>query len=154
MSTVSPTEQRLDKGLPENELLRLYRQMVLIRRFEERAEEQYTRDRIGGYLHLNIGEEATVVGQRELTHHGHLTPTDQPHIGNGLVGGATRPGGDDGGAPPGAAGAARDAGGCNGCGQGHLGEDRRQASGQPRLPHPRRPQEQDVGVRIPASASQ
>ena len=36
--------------------------MVLIRRFEERAEEQYTRDRIGGYLHLNIGEEATVVG--------------------------------------------------------------------------------------------
>ena len=62
MSTVSPTEQRLDTGLPENDLLRLYRQMVLIRRFEERAEEQYTRDRIGGYLHLNIGEEATVVG--------------------------------------------------------------------------------------------
>ena len=62
MSTVSPTERRLDTGLPENELLRLYRQMVLIRRFEERAEEQYTRDRIGGYLHLNIGEEATVVG--------------------------------------------------------------------------------------------
>jgi pyruvate dehydrogenase E1 component alpha subunit len=62
MSTVSPTEQRLDMGLPENDLLRLYRQMVLIRRFEERAEEQYTRDRIGGYLHLNIGEEATVVG--------------------------------------------------------------------------------------------
>jgi pyruvate dehydrogenase E1 component alpha subunit len=62
MSTVSPTERRLETALPDEELLRLYRQMVLIRRFEERAEEQYTRDRIGGYLHLNIGEEATVVG--------------------------------------------------------------------------------------------
>ena len=62
MSTVSPAERRLETALPDEELLRLYRQMVLIRRFEERAEEQYTRDRIGGYLHLNIGEEATVVG--------------------------------------------------------------------------------------------
>lgn len=62
MSTVSPTERRLESSLPDDELLRLYRLMVLIRRFEERAEEQYTRDRIGGYLHLNIGEEATVVG--------------------------------------------------------------------------------------------
>jgi pyruvate dehydrogenase E1 component alpha subunit len=30
----------------------------LIRRFEERTEEQYTRARIGGYCHLAIGEEA------------------------------------------------------------------------------------------------
>ena len=32
--------------------------MLLIRRFEERTEEQYTRARIGGYCHLAIGEEA------------------------------------------------------------------------------------------------
>ena len=38
---------------------RLYRTMVLIRRFEERTEEQYTRARIGGYCHLAIGEEAS-----------------------------------------------------------------------------------------------
>ena len=44
------------------ELLKLYREMVLIRRFEERAQEMYTRAKIGGYCHLNIGEEATVVG--------------------------------------------------------------------------------------------
>jgi dihydrolipoamide dehydrogenase len=43
-------------------LLRLHRQMQLIRRFEERAQEQYTKAKIGGYCHLNIGEEATVVG--------------------------------------------------------------------------------------------
>ena len=42
--------------------LRLLRTMLLIRRFEERAEEQYTRARIGGYLHLAIGEEAANVG--------------------------------------------------------------------------------------------
>jgi pyruvate dehydrogenase E1 component alpha subunit len=44
------------------EALRLLRLMLLIRRFEERAEEQYTRARIGGYLHLAIGEEAANVG--------------------------------------------------------------------------------------------
>jgi pyruvate dehydrogenase E1 component alpha subunit len=41
---------------------RLFRQMALIRRFEERTEEQYTRARIGGYCHLAIGEEAASVG--------------------------------------------------------------------------------------------
>jgi pyruvate dehydrogenase E1 component alpha subunit len=39
-----------------------YRQMVLIREFELRASEMYTRAKIGGYCHLNVGEEATVVG--------------------------------------------------------------------------------------------
>ncbi len=54
---------RRAKNVPDDARLRaLYEQMVLIRRFEERAEEQYTRARIGGYLHLAIGEEATVVG--------------------------------------------------------------------------------------------
>jgi len=39
-----------------------YRQMALIREFELRAGEMYTRAKIGGYCHLNLGEEATVVG--------------------------------------------------------------------------------------------
>ena len=43
-------------------LLSMHREMQLIRRFEERAQEQYTKAKIGGYCHLNIGEEATVVG--------------------------------------------------------------------------------------------
>ncbi len=41
---------------------RLLVTMALIRRFEERTEEQYTRARIGGYCHLAIGEEASSVG--------------------------------------------------------------------------------------------
>src|SRR5207342_980782 len=44
---------------------RLLRMMLLIRRFEERTEEQYTRARIGGYCHLAIGEEAANVGAIE-----------------------------------------------------------------------------------------
>jgi pyruvate dehydrogenase E1 component alpha subunit len=44
------------------QLVHWYYLMLLIRRFEEAAAEMYTRARVGGYLHLNIGEEATVVG--------------------------------------------------------------------------------------------
>ncbi len=47
---------------PREELLRMYRLMLLIREFEEKAAEMYTRAKIGGYLHLNVGEEAAVVG--------------------------------------------------------------------------------------------
>lgn len=47
---------------PPKDLLDYYRQMLLIRRFEERTAQAYTQARIGGYCHLNLGEEATVVG--------------------------------------------------------------------------------------------
>jgi pyruvate dehydrogenase E1 component alpha subunit len=43
-------------------LLNYYYQMVLTRLFEEKSAEMYTKARIGGYCHLNLGEEATVVG--------------------------------------------------------------------------------------------
>ncbi|MCH6472490.1 thiamine pyrophosphate-dependent dehydrogenase E1 component subunit alpha [Sinomonas terrae] len=51
-------------GLSEDaEVLRgYYRQMMLIRVFDQRAAEMYTRAKIGGYCHLSLGEEATVVG--------------------------------------------------------------------------------------------
>ena len=40
----------------------LLRTMMLIRRFEEEAGRQYQRAKAGGFLHLAIGEEATIVG--------------------------------------------------------------------------------------------
>ncbi|HXN05305.1 MAG TPA: pyruvate dehydrogenase (acetyl-transferring) E1 component subunit alpha [Candidatus Acidoferrum sp.] len=43
-------------------LLTLYREMLLIRRFEEKTAEMYQAAKIGGFCHLNIGEEATIVG--------------------------------------------------------------------------------------------
>lgn len=48
-----------------------YRQMAMIREFETRAAEMYARAKIGGYCHLNLGEEATVVGLMSA-----LRPTD------------------------------------------------------------------------------
>jgi pyruvate dehydrogenase E1 component alpha subunit len=47
---------------PPTDLLDLYAEMVLIRRFEEAAERQYKAARIGGYCHLSSGQEATTVG--------------------------------------------------------------------------------------------
>jgi pyruvate dehydrogenase E1 component alpha subunit len=51
--------------------LDLYRQMVRIRRFEERCVELYSAARIRGFLHLYIGEEAVAVGVLR-----HLRPDD------------------------------------------------------------------------------
>jgi pyruvate dehydrogenase E1 component alpha subunit len=48
-------------GEPVRELA-LLRQMVLIRRFEEKAAELYSLGKIRGFLHLYIGEEAVAVG--------------------------------------------------------------------------------------------
>ncbi|MEZ5155621.1 MAG: pyruvate dehydrogenase (acetyl-transferring) E1 component subunit alpha [Solirubrobacterales bacterium] len=51
------------RALPDAETSRdLLRQMALIRRFEEEAGRQYQRAKAGGFLHLAIGEEATIVG--------------------------------------------------------------------------------------------
>jgi pyruvate dehydrogenase E1 component alpha subunit len=43
-------------------LRELYRQMLLIRRFEEAAAKAYSQGKIGGFLHLYIGQEASAVG--------------------------------------------------------------------------------------------
>lgn len=42
--------------------LDLYRQMVVIRRFEEEAARAYSQGKIGGFLHLYIGQEPVAVG--------------------------------------------------------------------------------------------
>ena len=46
----------------KDELLGLYKQMLLIRRFEERAGQLYGLGLIGGFCHLYIGQEAVAVG--------------------------------------------------------------------------------------------
>src|SRR5689334_5601373 len=43
-------------------MLKLYRDMLLIRRFEEKAGQMYGMGLIGGFCHLYIGQEAVVVG--------------------------------------------------------------------------------------------
>ncbi len=46
------------------ELLAMYRDMLLIRRFEEAAGRVYTEGKIGGFCHLYIGQEAVAIGVR------------------------------------------------------------------------------------------
>src|SRR3954471_7959918 len=69
MAVEHETEQRRDGGegqkhpLPDRETcVAILERMALIRRFEERAGEMYAKAKIGGFLHLCIGEEATIVG--------------------------------------------------------------------------------------------
>jgi pyruvate dehydrogenase E1 component alpha subunit len=54
---------RLDTELAR----RLLTQMQLIRRFEEKAAEMYAMGKIGGFLHLYIGQEAVAVGATSVT---------------------------------------------------------------------------------------
>jgi pyruvate dehydrogenase E1 component alpha subunit len=49
-------------------LLRLLTQMIRIRRFEERCAQLYTQEKIRGFLHLYIGEEAIAVGVCQALH--------------------------------------------------------------------------------------
>ena len=55
-----PEPKRYQAG--KDELLQLYREMLLIRRFEERAGQLYGLGLIGGFCHLYIGQEAVAVG--------------------------------------------------------------------------------------------
>ncbi|MFQ5943277.1 MAG: pyruvate dehydrogenase (acetyl-transferring) E1 component subunit alpha [Anaerolineales bacterium] len=50
------------KALDEKELLRLYHEMVLVRRVEEESARLYQQGKIGGFLHLYIGQEAVASG--------------------------------------------------------------------------------------------
>jgi pyruvate dehydrogenase E1 component alpha subunit len=58
-------------ALERTHSLHLLREMLRVRRFEERAAEQYSLTRIRGFLHLYIGEEAVGVGVMQA-----LTPDD------------------------------------------------------------------------------
>jgi pyruvate dehydrogenase E1 component alpha subunit len=89
MTTPSPARLPSNTGdssdrearLPEPETAREWlAAMVLIRRFEERAGEMYARAKIGGFLHLSIGEEATIVGSaRALRDEDYLVSTYRSH---------------------------------------------------------------------------
>ena len=58
-----PAERQSRDALSDKStLLGLYREMLMIRRFEEKTAEMYQMAKIGGFCHLNIGEEAAIVG--------------------------------------------------------------------------------------------
>src|SRR5438552_10106885 len=55
-------------GLSRSELLEMHYKMALMRRFEEKSAEEYTRGKIGGFMHLYIGQEAIGVGVMATLH--------------------------------------------------------------------------------------
>jgi pyruvate dehydrogenase E1 component alpha subunit len=82
----SPSPEPPAQSLPEPQRAREWLEtMTLIRRFEERAGEMYARAKVGGFLHLSIGEEATIVGSaRALRDEDYLISTYRSH-GHALV---------------------------------------------------------------------
>src|SRR6266498_4702538 len=62
----APADQTLHQSPPIEEdretLVRIFHQMLLIRRFEEKCAESYSLGKIGGFCHLYIGQEAVAVG--------------------------------------------------------------------------------------------
>src|SRR5215813_10291489 len=66
MATSTKRRTRADSEAEPDaaELLKYYRDMLLIRRFEEKAGQLYGMGLIGGFCHLYIGQEAVVVGMQ------------------------------------------------------------------------------------------
>jgi pyruvate dehydrogenase E1 component alpha subunit len=67
-------------AIPTTDQLKLYRQMVLMRRFEEGAAEGYAEGYIGGFMHLYIGQEAVAAGAiSSLNHDDYVITTYRDH---------------------------------------------------------------------------
>jgi len=100
MATKKNTPKKSDKvdqvhadQLPTsaNELLQYYQDMILIRRFEERAGQMYGMGHIGGFCHLYIGQEAIITGVQSALRegdsvitgyraHGHILAAGTPPV--------------------------------------------------------------------------
>ena len=87
---MSTTTERFGSSATEGQqVVRMYRQMLAIRLFEERVNELYTRALMPGLAHLYIGEEAVAVGICEaLRSDDYITSTHRGH-GHCLAKGAT-----------------------------------------------------------------
>jgi len=72
-------------GVDKAQLLEFYRQMLLIRRFEERAGQLYGMGLIGGFCHLYIGQEAIAVGMQSVKQPGDQVITGYRDHGHMLV---------------------------------------------------------------------
>ncbi len=75
MAADAPSQPKTNLTATNEELLQYYRDMLLIRRFEERAGQLYGMGHIGGFCHLYIGQEAVVVGMEAVKQKGDQTIT-------------------------------------------------------------------------------
>ncbi|MEM7718892.1 MAG: thiamine pyrophosphate-dependent enzyme, partial [Pseudomonadota bacterium] len=70
MAAKRATKSTRKSNVSKKDLLKFYREMLLIRRFEEKAGQLYGMGLIGGFCHLYIGQEAVVVGLEANTEEG------------------------------------------------------------------------------------
>ena len=54
--------KKINNSFSDDQLLKFYEKMFLIRKFEEKAAQLYGAGKIGGFCHLYIGQEAVVIG--------------------------------------------------------------------------------------------
>ena len=67
-----PAAKKTAKGLNKDTYMRWFREMYLMRKFEERCGQLYIQQKFGGFCHLYIGQEAVLSGMREA-----IRPTDR-----------------------------------------------------------------------------
>ena len=67
-----PAAKKSAKGLNKDAYTRWFREMYLMRKFEERCGQLYIQQKFGGFCHLYIGQEAVLSGMREA-----IRPTDR-----------------------------------------------------------------------------
>jgi pyruvate dehydrogenase E1 component alpha subunit len=64
MATKPKSSKKVPAKAPKADMLKFYRAMLLIRRFEEKAGQLYGMGKIAGFCHLYIGQEAVVTGMQ------------------------------------------------------------------------------------------
>ena len=79
------TTSKTNQSVSDDQLLEYYEQMLLIRRFEEKAGQLYGMGLIGGFCHLYIGQEAVVVGMQAATNEGDTVITSYRDHGHMLA---------------------------------------------------------------------
>ena len=67
MATKARSSKKAPSKTGKAEMLKYYRDMLLIRRFEEKAGQLYGMGKIAGFCHLYIGQEAVVTGMQALS---------------------------------------------------------------------------------------
>ncbi len=83
--TKALTDTAPAQAVSSEELLHYYREMLLIRRFEEKAGQLYGMGLIGGFCHLYIGQEAVVVGVQAALNEGDTVITSYRDHGHMLA---------------------------------------------------------------------
>ena len=83
--TSARSRAKASNGTSPEQLLAYYRDMLLIRRFEEKAGQMYGMGLIGGFCHLYIGQEAVVVGMQAAMKEGDTVITSYRDHGHMLA---------------------------------------------------------------------